>query len=710
MPPWHRARLNLKPVQTWFPGKGSGWQGPNPGVFYSSKVRARLGWWKQAGASRLCIQVLKDGYKLAFNAMPTPLRAAPLMVSEEDIDFALKDIAEGDSCGAYGPLRPGGKDFLARMRVNTAAGKRRCVINLRHVNSFIRQKTCRYEGAADLPRIVRPNAWMFSWDAKRAFASIPLHLDTAHYLSFHFALPSHMMVDGSARQVPLLPGGYFVTAPDGSYYQVVERTCLALPFGMTMSPYVWAKVFKVLSRALRKAGIHVLIYVDDGLASLPSRAAALLARDLVQELFLRSGLTRAEEKGVWEPTQILPDHLGFSIDSRGQGFLSLPERRCSQIRTLAKDLLCRAARHSRWVPTALLREFLGKTSSANPAIRDARLQARALHNCTSLWSESSRLDREAQRALQFWTELHVGSPANGRPLWPAPASKHIYTDASGTLGYGCLVTNPSAAPPAAAFRQELASFGGYWTPDEIPFHITWKELAAVRKGIRECSAILAGQRVLLFEDNQAVVHMIRNRTSRSPALMAELRQLLKLLDELKIDLDVRYIRSALNPADALSRLTHRDAWGLKAKLQKSLKAEVERRLDAPLTLDPFACHRSHVVQRYCSRFGEPSAIADDGLQVPWGQERLWLNPPWALLPAVIHKLHTEPEASGVLIYPEWPSQLWYPELQALKGMHLPLPPTKYAVFAFHVRTVEPCLHPGLQLKACVFGPGINVPS
>ena len=67
MPLGHRARLNLKPVQTWFPGKGSGWQGPNPGVFYSSKVRARLGWWKQAGASRLCIQVLKDGYKLAFN-------------------------------------------------------------------------------------------------------------------------------------------------------------------------------------------------------------------------------------------------------------------------------------------------------------------------------------------------------------------------------------------------------------------------------------------------------------------------------------------------------------------------------------------------------------------------------------------------------------------------------------------------------------------
>ena len=232
----------------------------------------------------------------------------------------------------------------------------------------------------------------------------------------------------------------------------------------------------------------------------------------------------------------------------------------------------------------------------------------------------------------------------------------------------------------------------------------------MRKGIRECSNILAGQRVLLFEDNQAVVYMIRNRTSRSPALMAELRKLLCLLDDLKIDLEVKYIRSALNPADALSRLTHRDAWGLKAKLQKSLKAKVERRLGSTLTLDPFACHRSCVVERYCSRFGEPSAVGNDGLQVPWGEERLWISPPWALLPAVIKKLKAEPTASGVLIYPDWPSQIWYPELHALGGAHLPLPCPKHAVMAFHVRMVEPCLHPGLRLKAFVFRPGINAQS
>lgn len=53
----------------------------------------------------------------------------------------------------------------------------------------------------------------------------------------------------------------------------------------------------------------------------------------------------------------------------------------------------------------------------------------------------------------------------------------------------------------------------------------------------------------LWEDNQAVVFIIRNRTSRSPLLMAEVRLLLQLLDELSVTLVPRYIRSKLNPAD-----------------------------------------------------------------------------------------------------------------------------------------------------------------
>jgi len=43
---------------------------------------------------------------------------------------------------------------------------------------------------------------------------------------------------GLLEPVPLQPGGYWVTADDGSRYQVIERSCAALPFGYTDSPFL----------------------------------------------------------------------------------------------------------------------------------------------------------------------------------------------------------------------------------------------------------------------------------------------------------------------------------------------------------------------------------------------------------------------------------------------------------------------------------------
>ncbi len=85
---------------------------------------------------------------------------------------------------------------------------------------------------------------------------------------------------------------------------------------------------------------------------------------------------------------------------------------------------------------------------------------------------------------------------------------------------------------------------------------------------------LRGHVVRLWEDNQAVVHIIRNKTSRSPALMAELRALLQLIDSLDITLLPKYIRSELNPADEFLRLTNSDAWRLQPPLQRRLLHKV----------------------------------------------------------------------------------------------------------------------------------------
>jgi hypothetical protein len=132
-----------------------------------------------------------------------------------------------------------------RARVHTqASGIQRMVHNYRYLNSFCKKQTCRYEQVKDLHKLLRPRDWLFSLDVSVVYWNVPSHPATAHYLRFHLALPaSYVNASGCIVQVPLQPGAYW-TLPHGSagQYQVVERTCAALSFGYTNSPFIWTKV------------------------------------------------------------------------------------------------------------------------------------------------------------------------------------------------------------------------------------------------------------------------------------------------------------------------------------------------------------------------------------------------------------------------------------------------------------------------------------
>ena len=699
-----RRRTGSHPVPRWYPGRGTSFVAPPAGVFYSSRLRANIAWWREARAPRGILQTLAAGVKLEFHTTPKPFKLSPLLVADHDVPFALADLEKGDRLGAYGPLLPGGEDFLCRSRVDTrpGSGKKRTVLNFRRINEYVKKSTCRYENIKDLPKIMQPGDYLLSLDCAGAFWHVPLHDSTAHFLSFHFALPEFMRdPSGELRRVPLQLGGYWVEASSTlGRYQVVERTCRALPFGFTNSPFVWTKVVKVVSRHMRRAGIACLWFLDDCLCALSSRAKALQARDFIEDMFRRSGLTKAPDKGVWEPTRTLPDHLGYEISTGSQrGSLKVPARRCREICTAAKNLLCRAANNARRVSTDLLRSFVGKAASVTAACAQARFRLRSIHDVTELWLAQSTLHRAALRDLEWWTSFTYDAPANGMPIWPAAPTRAIFTDASSTLGYGAVLQAPHEARKA---------FGGFWDLDERQqWHITLKELVAVRKGIVNFAEDLRGHVVRLWEDNQAVVHIIRNRTSRSPQLMGELRLLMEVLDELDIELLPRYIRSELNPADEFSRLTDRDAWRLRPSTHRMLRHKARRVLGTDLTLDAFACHQTKICTRYASRLFDRHALGFDGLALDWRQEVVWINPPWCLLGDIISKLQQEKPAA-VLIVPHWPTQVWWPQLLRLGGSHFELPPPKFCVEALHGRLVEPFLHAGLALRAVVLQPGTKL--
>ena len=168
-------------------------------------------------------------------------------------------------------------------------------------------------------------------------------------------------------------------------------------------------------------------------------------------------------------------------------------------------------------------------------------------------------------------------------------------------------------------QEARKAFGTWWSlPEKLQWHITMKELVAVRRVILRFANDLRGHTVCLYEDNQ-------NHTSSSPLLMIELCLLMVLLEQLDIRLVPRYIHSELNPADVFSRLTDRDAWTLSPSVQRMLMQRAQAMFRKSISLDAFVCPQSKVTSRFSSRHFAPELLSEDGLLLDWSSEVVWLS-------------------------------------------------------------------------------------
>eukprot|EP00873_Tetraselmis_striata_P035161 jgi/Tetstr1/455425/TSEL_042257.t1 len=242
----------------------------------------------------------------------------------------------------------------------------------------------------------------------------------------------------------------------------------------------------------------------------------------------------------------------------------------------AKQLLQRAARDARWLPVRELQSLAGRAQYLFWAIPAARFYLRALHDVVgSKWGGRVRMTHQLRRDLQWWTA--VPTPANGRPIHRPVETAYIHCDSS---GYG-------------------------WVESFLPH--------------------LAGRRVLLHEDNLAVCIVLAGLTSRSPAMMAELRKLWYLLDSNGVHIRARYIRSAANVwADRLSRHLDSDDW----QLDPVLFAELEAMWGAH-SVGRFASALNAVLPRYNAAWLDPGCEAVDSLHLSdaeWRRENNYGNP------------------------------------------------------------------------------------
>ena len=500
--------------------------------------------------------------------------------------------------------------------------------------------TVRMEKPAEFAAQVEKGDSFLSFDIKAGYRHFFLHSSVRNFFLFHYG---------------------------GRYFR-----CIALPFAWCRSAFYFVNLLKPFVGKIRRWGCRVLGYIDDFLVA-PAIGRALTKADCVamsmqiDALMRKLGLARHATKGVWGEGACVVDHLGFRWDSVRLLF-TVTAKKQQKVRSHARDLLHEMARGRGWVNRDSLRSFAGVVTSLHLALPLALFYARAIHHVLSDFSEARKPasrggarvrlagsdGRRAKKDLREWAKLGEG----GRVFVEREPEWAVHTDAA-ELGWG-----GTSGPDEGAGKEGLLADSGIWDAEERKTSITLRELRAVTlvlgRGIGVDVQNRDVKRVRLWIDNQGAKCVIGKMSSKSRALMQELRVLNRLIKRLGISLAPEWLPSAQNYfADKHSRTWDPGDLKVRAKVRRAvLSAYAHLGVDSegawayrPLGVHPVAMRK----------------VTLAALDERWGPERARLNcPPVDLISMTVLKMRKE-GARGVLLVPDWGGAPWMAQVRELSS-------------------------------------------
>ena len=359
--------------------------------------------------------------------------------------------------------------------------------------------------------------WLVKIDLKSAFLSCPVHVKDHHLLGFSWKNESGL-----------------------DEYFAFKVLC----FGLKSSPKTFDKCATALHHMMVRRGAcpTLLHYLDDFCCVAGSRDEASESLRVMQETARLAGFQVQESKTAGPARSM--EFLGILIDTPNCQ-LSITRERMQEIYQLIGTWLGRS--------TCTKRELLsliGKLSFSARVVRDGRKfirrlielskKARNLHH-------SIKLNSQAKADLRWWEKCL--SSHNGvtwtNEAWDKADIIVMYTDASDLA--------------AAAVYQ------GSWTVQEFKDEhswmrsntIAWRELFAIVLGVALFGDRMSNQQLIMFTDNQAIMHSLNSGTCKDPKIMALIRSLYFYTTKYSIKYRSCYVHTLQNDAsDSLSRLQY----------------------------------------------------------------------------------------------------------------------------------------------------------
>jgi len=382
------------------------------------------------------------------------------------------------------------------------------------INDFIDPEAysltyCTIDDAYSIINTLGPNALLSKIDLKDAFRLIPVRPEDWNLLGIQWR--EHFYVD----------------------------TCL--PFGLRSAPYLFNRLSDAIHWVLHhNYGVtHLLHYLDDFFTAGSANTDNCM-NNLTAMLSLCKRINAPVKSSKVEGPSTSLTFLGILLDTTTMEASITQERK----QALLSEL--NYLRHRRNCTKRALLSLIGKLSFCCKVVPAGRIFLRRLIDLSTTVQKLHyhlSLTVEAKLDLQWWLDFlpqWSGKSLILQSNWLHSGSMQLYTDASGTQGWG--------AYWSGRWLQRS------WSPAQRLMNIAWKELFAILIAVHSWGAYWTKQKIVFHCDNQAVVDIWGKGTTHDPNIMALVRLLYFRAAQYNINVCVMHIPGADNNiADALSR-------------------------------------------------------------------------------------------------------------------------------------------------------------
>ena len=440
------------------------------------------------------INGLSKGFRIGFDRshpLVSVHRNLPSATEQEDVfaRYLENEVTLGRIIGPFQPCPAWHINRVGVIPKGHTPGKWRMITDLSHppaanVNDGINRELCTLsyitveQVAAKLGELGR-GALLAKVDIESAYRLVPIHPDDRPLLAIQWK--------------------------EGVYVDAM------LPFGLRSAPRIFTAIADCLQWIVRQRGVELIEhYLDDFvLMGGPHDRSCQCGLDTLISTCAELGVPLAKHKQEGPSTRLT--FLGIEIDTT-HGVLRLPAEKLDRLMAMLREWGDRKACTRRE-----LESLVGSLNHACKVVKPGRSFLRRMLDLLR-WSNAGsaprphhhiRLNRAFRSDLQWWKTFVVGW--NGVSVWKEqekPTFK-LVSDASG--GWGC----------------------GAWSGNRW-FKLQWPEAARdLSISVKELLPILiagvlwghdwAGHRVHCLCDNEAVVAVLKSRTSRHPHLMHLLR-------------------------------------------------------------------------------------------------------------------------------------------------------------------------------------------